>query len=53
MGRVKWFRSKDFIVVLRYIGAAISAVVRVATNIGNNHKEKGGGTSRKKSERKQ
>lgn len=47
MGRVKWFRSRDFIVVLRYIAAAVSAVVRVATSIGNGHKKKGGGKTRK------
>ena len=42
MGRVPWFRHRDFIVVLRYIGAAVMAVVRVATSIGNDHKKKGG-----------
>jgi len=47
MGRVRWFRHEDFIVVLRYIGAAISAIVRVAVSIGNGHKKKGGSSARK------
>lgn len=52
MGRIKWFRSKDFIVVLRYIAAAVSAVVRVATSIGNGHRKKGGDNVRKRTIRK-
>ena len=48
MGRIKWFRSKDFIVVLRYIAAAVTAIVKVAVSIGNGHKKKKGGTSSRK-----
>jgi len=54
MGRVKWFRSKDLLMLLYCAKDVIAAVSRfIAQHIPNNHKaQKGGATSRKKSERK-
>jgi len=54
MGRVKWFRSKGFLMLLHYAKALVTAAWGVATQYVGNHKqvEKGGDTSRKKSERK-
>ena len=54
MGRVEWFRSKGFLMLLHYAKALVTAAWGVATQYIGNHRQekKGGGTSRKKSERK-
>ncbi len=46
MGRVGWFRSQDFLIVLRCAAAAITAVARVAAQCFGNGK-KGGEHSKK------
>lgn len=50
MGRVRWFRSKNFLMLLHYTKAVVATVWAVATQyIRNNHEsKKGGASSRKK-----
>lgn len=49
MGRTKWFRSNDLLMLLRGAVTVFSALARfIAQHIGSNGGKKGGGSSRKK-----